>query len=486
MKRRPYLLLLLSICGCWSICLSSTRGADLVDLLRRVPEDANVLLVVDIQGVLDSPLALAEGWRERLTDGSASRPLLLPPKGQRMVRAANFDLEEHRSTWQIAVVDFEEPFSLEKLAKREPGHLDKIANTPAFWCPRLAAYLVATGPGTLSAMFPANRQHVGRWLKQPGGRMSSYLAKAAESAAADGPQIVLAIDLEEAFDQDRIAAALETAELGDSNTDNKSVAATVAGVRGATFAMTLNNPPTGVLTVDFGGDVSALKSIAGPLVLEGLSRAGATLDDLESWKVTTGSRSITLSGELSRSSLMRLSSLFELPSLPLDDSGRDEDQSDGGDPKLYASQNHFKAVQELTDDLFGRKSAKTVGQKALWCEQFAKKIDGLSILNVDPELQDYSARVAEILRQAAAGMKGTTIRSRVRQVETQAASTGYDANYASGYGANGQRYTDAQRRTVRAQERGNAANIGVDARGQVEAETAAIRKVMVERYKVEF
>lgn len=463
--------------------VSVSSAADLTALLRRVPEDANVLLAVDIQGVLDSPLARGEGWREKLADPGSDRPLLLPPKGQQMIRAASFDLEEHRSRYQVAVVDFEEPFSLEKLSKREPGHMDKIANTPAFWCPRLAAYLVATGPGTLSAMFPANRQNVGRWLKQPGGRVSSYLVKAAETMSGKGPQIVLAIDLEDAFDTEQIAAALETSGLGDK-LDTDAVTTTIASVQGATLALTLDDPATGVLTVDFGDDVKPVQSIAGPLVLEGLSRAGAMLDDLESWKVTTKSRSITLSGEVSRSMLMRLSSLFELPHLELDDSGRSEDQSDGGNPKLYASQNHFKAVNELTDDLFSMKSAKTVGQKALWCEQYAKKIDALPLLNVDPELLDYSARVAEILRQAAAGMKGTTIRSRTRQVENQAANSGYNGGY--GYGYDGQRYTNDQRRAIRSQERGQAANIGIDARGQVEQETSAIRKVMVERYKVEF
>jgi hypothetical protein len=469
---------------CGAVCASVTQAADeLVPLLRRVPADANVLLAVDIQGVLDSPLAVGEGWRERLDEDHESRPMLLPPKGLRLVRAASFDLHAAKTAWQVALVDFSDAPSLKDLAEREPGHLDTIANAEAFWCPRLGAYLVAAGADTLGAMFPANRQHVGRWLKQRGGQISAYLSGAAEELNGSGPQLVLAIDLDEAFEVENVRESLEAADLG-TTIDADAIAPIVASARGATLAITLADGASGTLTIEFAKDAKPLAPIAKPLVLEALARAGATLDDLEDWEAQVSGRKLSMSGELSRGALMRLGTVFELPSLPLDDSGRDEDTADAGDPKVYASQGHFKSVQRLVDNLFDMRGAKTMGQKAMWFESYAKKIDALPLLNVDAELQDYSAHVAGLLRQAATDMKGATIRSGVRQSEASAANVGDD--YYSGYDYDGSRQKFQDRRTVRAQERGNAAVTAAEVERVIAEESTAIRRTMTERYKVEF
>ena len=46
-----------------------------------------------------------------------------------------------------------------------------------------------------------------------------------------------------------------------------------------------------------------------------------------------------------------LGSIFEMPSLELDQS---EDKVDASNPMLYATQNHFKAVNTLLNDLFAK------------------------------------------------------------------------------------------------------------------------------------
>lgn len=64
---------------------------------------------------------------------------------------------------------------------------------------------------------------------------------------------------------------------------------------------------------------------------------------------------------------MRLSSLLEFPALPLDDRWRDAEKVDAADPKLYATQNHFKSVFALLDDLNEkRKEFLNPGHAAGW------------------------------------------------------------------------------------------------------------------------
>src|SRR5262249_3858672 len=153
-----------------------------------------------------------------------------------------------------------------------------------------------------------------------------------------------------------------------------------------------------------------------------LEQRGMALDDLQSWAVTHDKKSISLHGELSSSGLLRFGSLFELPQIDLDPS---EEPVAADKPQLYATQNHFKAVNKLLDDLLAqKKDANTWGQLGMWIDQYAKRIDRLPLVNVDPDMTAYSAGVADDLRQISSSIKGAGIRSGVQRANTAAAYGG--------------------------------------------------------------
>ncbi len=474
-------------CG-WSITL-----ADFPEMIRRVPKDANVIMYMDVERVLASPMAAKEDWKGKRAADYHTRPFSVPPAVTKFVRAAVINVDTNHSEWQIAVLEAKSIPPLETIAKNEKGYIDTVAGTKAVWSPR-GAYAIQLPNNSVGLMIPANRQYLSRWIKDKAGQSSAYLTDAARDMTATGPQLALAMDLEDVVQPDAIRGRLDDVEaLKGAKINLDSVVKTLATIRGVKLAVTIKEKATGKITVDFGADAAVLKDVGKAVLLHALHNHGLALEDLEAWTGSVSKNAFVLEGELSRSGLMRLSSLFEFPSLPLDDSGRDADPVDAGNPMLYATQSHFKGVTALLDDLNDkRKEFQNPGHAAGWWETYAKRIDRLPLVNVDPDMQEYSATIAELLRTGAEEFRGAGIRTGVRQSNQAAAGSNSGYGYvATGYGYRGDRYSGARqdqanRNAIRSQETGQAAATGVDIRKQIQDATSATRRKMTDRYKVQF
>ena len=457
---------------------AQSAQAGFPEVVRRVPAEANAIMLVDAERLFASPIAIRENWKKKQLAEFAERPLAVPPQATKVVRAAHVDLQAHEAQWEMVLIEQPSFRSLDEVANREKGYVDKIANTKVAWSPR-GAYVVSLGKGALGLLFPPNRQFLARWLKQPSGKISDYLLAASRSMAAAEPQLLLAIDLEDAIDPERVRAMLKTSKaVADAKGDAAALAGVLEDLRGIKFEIVFKDKPWGRLMLEFGNDPAALAGISKALVMETLDRQGMALDDIQSWAVTHDGKSISLHGELSASGLLRFGSLFELPSMELDPS---EEPVAADKPQIYATQNHFKAVSKLLDDLFAKKrDARTWGQLGVWVDQYAKRIDRLPLVNVDPDMCKYSAGVAEDLRQISSSIKGSGIRSGVQSANTTSA-------YANGnYGYYGSRAVEAEQIAVRARERGTSALTGSQIADQIHAETSRVRRQMTDRYKVEF
>lgn len=468
------LLILLAL---WLPCRPLQAGFP--ELIRRVPGESNAIMLIDAERLFESPIAQREGWKKKQTAEFAQRPLAVPPQATKVVRAGQLDLQEFASPWAVTLIEAAAAPSLDVIAKREKGYLDKVAGSKAAWSPR-GAYVVSVGSSAVGVLSPPNRQFLASWLKQPSGKISDYLLHASQSMSATDAQMVLALDLDEALDPERVKAALaHSPAVIAAKGDPQALAAVVAGLRGIKFEVVFKEKAWGRLMLEFNSDPAALVKIARPLVVEVLDQAGASLDDIQDWPVEQKGNVIALHGELTASSLLRLGSLFELPSIELDPN---EEPIVADKPQMYATQNHFKAVSNLLDDLLHQKrDAKTQGQLALWVDQYAKRVDRLPLVNVDQDMQKYSAEVAEDLRDIALALKGAGIRSGVRTAGTY--STGGYGGYDGYYGYRG---VDSERRAIRAQERGSSAMSSAEIGNKIRADTSRIRQLMTERYKVEF
>src|SRR5437868_3253712 len=91
------------------------------ELLKRLPEGANALLLVDVDGLLDSPLGRREKWREQAAD----RPtgvLGASADASKFAVAAGVDLGSLEERWKIGMLETRtSPPRLSVLASREGG-----------------------------------------------------------------------------------------------------------------------------------------------------------------------------------------------------------------------------------------------------------------------------------------------------------------------------------------------------------------------------
>ena len=417
--------------------------AQLAGLLHRVPPRANAIVVLNMEKILESPLAQKENWRLQREKIHAAGLTMIPPDANQFVMAAQLDLEFMHPAWEVALLSLDSDVSTVEIAAARNGQVDRIDERNAVILP-IDAYLVQFNQRTVGVMRPANRQNVANWLRQTdttGARpdLSPYLSESVSFAEKGGTPIIMAIDLQDVISPQTIRAKLDTAEsLKGQEIDLDQVSEALASIKGVTLGITVRDRIVGSIKVDFDKDVSFLEKVAKPMLLEALANNSVMIDEFTEWEPRVAANQIRLNGTLGRSGLMRLSSLFAAPP-SLEKSAAPSVSGaapDAGSLQKLASQQYFKSVAELVDDLRQKPDTtgvKTMGQVGAWYGKYARRIDELPMLNVDPELLDYGAFVASALRQGESTFRGAGGRSRVQQLNVP---TQYDVvgGVRAGYG----------------------------------------------------
>lgn len=479
------------------------------ELLSRLPGGANAVVLLNVEKAMDSPFGVAQGWRENAQKAFDAGLVRFPPQTTQFALAAQMDLEFMEPIWEAGVVNVSEMIPLETIAEKRSGTLDSIENLPTLVLPN-DTYVVQFGPKTLGGMAPANRQAVVRWIRELRTRsdaaLSPYLQRAAGYSDDAGTEVIIAIDLEGVFYQGSVHDYLKSKELLDeSNVDREALAKLLAGVQGVRIGIRIGEKPFGKIVVDFADDVSMTAPFAKPLLLEILADVGATIGALAEWKPAVQGTTISLEGYLSPDGMRRVMSVVE-SSAPAGTAARQTKEAvspgDSAAMKAQKSLEHFRAVTGMFDDLKkDMKNLKTLSSAQLWFDKYAKRIERLPILNVDEELLDYSAYVAQSLRAATGAVKTMGIRGGARQAQVTsgdgtvgyAYGGGYRYGRYGGYGGHSAysprmeaRNVGSERRVVRSQERaGMAANVQT-IRADVIAATTDMRRKMTQRYQIEF
>ena len=498
--------------------LATNRGfGQFRDLVSQLPNGANALLIQNSEKTLASPLGQREGWKANLEKAFAAGLLRVPPKAKRFVLAAQIDFEFMKPNWEAAVADLERAPSMGKIAKEYLGTPDKFGDTEAVALPN-DAYVVSLRQNVLGAMAPANRQLVARWIREleSPSKLSDYLQKAAGYSDEAGTEIIMALDLEGVFAPARIDGYLKSKKsLDEIQVDRAALARLLAALEGVRVGIRIGETPFGKLTVDFRDQVSLAPETAKKVLLEILAGAGTMIDDLSHWKPDVQGTTISLSGNLSPGGLRKMLSVIESPAPRGKSGGPDQEEPSPGDLEARRGQDtlrYFKTVDSYFKDLKqDLRDSKTISQTKLWFDKYARKIERLPILNVDPEMLDYGALVAKGLRAATGSVSEMGISSSARQMQVQGTAAprvnaayygGYGvgrAGYYSGYGYsnpgmnayansayNQVRQEAQQRRLIRTQERASTAMDLQQIKAELVEATANIRRMMTEKYKIEF
>ncbi|HVX11610.1 MAG TPA: hypothetical protein VHC22_10550 [Pirellulales bacterium] len=450
-------------------------------LAVSIPSSANAIALLDVKSLFGSPLAAREGWKDKYDRAFASGLCAIPPFAERMILSADIDYEHMQPAWESVVVDLADARTTAMIARATKGVLDPIGNVPAVAL-RDDSYVVEFGQKKLGAMAPANRQAVARWLREIQARsvpaLSAYLK--GSLVASEKSQIVMAFDLEDAIPPEVIQAKLATSEtLATKKVDVNAVAKALAGMRGVAVEIAVSDVATGRLRVHFRGDASPLVPVALPLLTEILNDLGARVADVEDWQVTSDPQRITFHGPLTTPGMRRVLALIDSPtSAILASEPKEPTESGSGSAKAAASQQYYRSLMSIIEDLRTEaKEAKTFGQNALWFDKWARRIDKMSIQNVDQDLLNFGLAVSAGLRNMARDMRGIGIHSAEQNAQVTASNYSYFADWF---------YVDAQHRAITARERAKGVLSARDVFRAIENEAARVRQMLTERYEVAF
>ena len=465
------------------------------DLVRRVPEAANAVLLLDAAALRESPFGRREGWatnHERSTLGDAGG---LPPGVERLVVAAQINPCTLDHVWKVGIAATRSPVSPEQLARAEGGTPDTLAYRSVVLSPR-NAYYVILDPQVVGAMHPANRQELSRWLRSgPAGRGPSDYLRAA-TATPNAP-ITLALDTTDVFDPPGLRAKLSKCKAlaGRGADELQRVAQALAGLKGVRLSVRVGTKLDGELRLD-GDGADALAPVAKALVLEALGSMSAAVEDLDDWSARASGGAVVLSGPLTERGLRQL--LSPLLSPVVMSPAAAASPTTGGTPaspqgQAATSQMYFRSVTKLLKDLQQQRltNYNTIAQVY---QRYAQQIDELPLLGVDAELLKWGGDVSATLRSLATLAKTTKSQKGIAAMNYYAAVSQGSSTATDAWGY---QYTVptttvvntnvvGQINNLMATEGANELAIRSQTWNNIDTATAQVRRKMTEKYMVEF
>ncbi len=478
---------------------------DVAELLVRVPAKANVLAVVDVDGMFKSPLGVAQKWSQRYRTDYASGLVPFPPSVQRAVLAAELNPESLHPSWELGVLKFNRPVAMKDLATREMTNVDKFEGRPLITTVQ-HTYLIELKAQTIAVANCPNRQDMARWMRfamsntQP--VVSDYLRAAAEDKSPS--QFRLALDLQDIphleevrFKLDHVMPPLPAA------VDRDALAKIITGIQGLRVDVQIKDNIQATVRLDFADNLEPMASVLPGLALYVMQKRGVDLPELHTAKSRVESKAITFRNELSEASFRRLLSLLQPYSASIDDDDGTADPERKETVQQVTTTRYLRTITTTLNDLErDAKKAKTYQASAHWFETAAKNIDQLSVRNVDPDVHAYATSISLKLRSIVQSLKGVPLD--VKALEYQKKQEYYvypDTFIATPYAPYGlaspltvagrpawveykNNYAEVQAEQARviaeaAKDREQVWNL-------MQGETAAIRSKMTKKYNSEF
>jgi hypothetical protein len=516
---------------------AAAYGQKFDELVKRVPAGANALVLLNVDQIFNSPKGIQQNWKTKHEQRYAAGLSAIPPDAMQAIFATQMDLQEMAPQWESSIMRLDANADMSNLATMSGGKLDTVGSYKAVALPT-DAYAVQFAPDLVGVMAPTDRQSVGRWIRETDAAkrpdLSPYLTEAYGYANQLGTPIILAIDLENIHSPDEVLASLKASDkfADQPAAELERLAKMFAGIRGLTLGVTFADRPFGKVKVDFSDNVGIPPELAKVMLLHALSKRGAMLSELQDWKPTVTGPQITLEGYLTSSGLKRIFSLFDRPpsfekvpeappasaanhpepppptALPPLTAPAENPASTGSAQSYFndvaAAQAFFKRITgDISDLRSGSGDATTLGGTALWYDSYARRIDELPVLGIDPELVAYAQRTADALRQASSVVRGVDVQMLAREASprrvyvTQTQGLAYKYSYGW-HGRNGtgrhdrpyvtNNYTVVNRSKpgIRHEETAKAGASASQIMQQIDEDTAATRQKLSLKYKVNF
>ncbi len=476
---------------CWLlalICLGGGKNLSAANtlhaMLAAVPPEANALMIVNGEKIRHSAW-YAAAIKLAGPRGATNGPMPMAGIGLG-VMAANMKMEGLQPAWIVAEFESAVPLSVENIAASFGGKSESLGTAAAVWLPG-DTYAFSLAANRIGIVAQADRQFAARWARRATTanmpvELSPYLKQAADYAEKVGTEIVLALDLAELVRVDAahgklaVSPAVQAAKL-----DAAQLAQLLADVQGLTLGIRFAEGINGKLRIDFKRDPKLLQPLVKPLVMEVLAGLGAEIDDVAQWTTEIDGNTLFLGGAMSPRGVRQVLSLVEPPLLVPPQYGPAETALS---KEAQASLSYYHAVTDMLDDLLKTKAEViTRGQYAMWFDRYARKLDALPVLNVDPDLLFCGAEIATRLRSLGG-------QNRMVGINAGTASSNTGASYSGNYVYNTTVWwkntgLNDQQKTKQL-ETASAAASEVEQRQAIANGLGQIRREMTQKYQVEF
>ncbi|MCY2964361.1 MAG: hypothetical protein NT069_12115, partial [Planctomycetota bacterium] len=357
----------------------------------------------------------------------------------------------------------------------------------------------------IGVIAPAYRQQAAKWLKfassNTESKLPAYLAEAAQNPAP----IVIAIDTQDMIDPDSLRNWLKsTKSLEGKPGKVDGVSYIYNNMKGITLTVTFGEQTTMQLTLNLGVPVGINSLEVKRTLIEYLEDSGAAFSDLNNAELTAKDKVVTLTAPLTDAGLRRIFSLIvtpnpggshsmsETPPVPQADVDAKKSKT--------ASQRYFSQVDQMIDDLSNKTArANNYDRTAVWHDSYAKKIDSLSLKDVDPALADYGRNISQKLRAIGASLRGVSLKLSTAQnslVVDYSVNAGHFGGWnAGGYLGGAAMYSPPTWRATSNLEdvrkrQADAVEKGADQREQIwqsiESDRQDVRKKMLETFGEDF
>lgn len=488
-------------------------AAELGDVLKFLPDSANSLAIVKIQDLVNSPLGVKEEWAKKHQTQFLAGSVHIPPSVDFVIRAFEFHPEDTRVGKSYGLASLKAPVAMSRLAGHEKSRIEMIAGHAAIHTNR-DSYFAELTPGLIGGVSPGYRQDLARWLREVDrdkvSAMSPYLKEVA--AGSGDAQVILALDFQDLVDPTAWRSRIKTSSAVIDKPNAVTTLTQLAdGLRGITLKVQVTDKTTAVIVLDFSTVVSqTTKPFLKPVLIDLLGEAGAALEELAEGVVDANGKTATITFGLSDAGLRQVMSMVLMPTLsePAEETAAATDPADpnkaategqnAAKASLTATRNYYASVNQILVDLEAMaKKGGNYNRSAVWHDNFAKKIDQLSIRGVDPDLLAYGLKVSSNLRALGVSLRGVPV-----EVNELEGSVSYNVQYQSAgyYNAGGSIWgsvswqpamvnVDTNQAQIRAQQAKAIAN-GAKQREQIwqilQDDRQKIRVTMLEKFGRDF
>lgn len=465
----------------WPV-MSSGQEAKLAALLERSPEAANAIAYFH-----------APSLKKLMSD--AGMPLTINDKVSEVWLVSDLDTTSLNPAWEAGYATVDRQLEANMLAETVSGYVDAVGDVKAVWTPR-QSYLLPLEGRRVGFLRPARRSLLAKWINSTPGQTAApeYLLSQAKQNE-NFLSLLIAVNLKDTFSAFAVGNSLENFE-SLAGQDKQQVATTLASVRGISIIIGRRSLKECILSVEFGSSPAALVPFAGSLLGEILNRNGTAAPETASWNVTSEGNRLLFRGEIAADSLDSVLGIFsisghaeqlteQIEATEAAKSGRGSDSQVGAASKVY-----FDKTNAYIERVRSYKAQNT-GHRAKWNDKMARRIDEIGTLNVDPQVIDYGANVADILRNNVMSIRSGNVSAGQMQAE-QSRMGGFNNGmnvgfYGGGFGGFRDANTIAMDQNVMASQQ-RMAGFGsyAQALGEIDKLTGEVRRAMTAKFQLQF